>query len=208
MNGPEALEALGAPDSGDRAAAAGRGAPGPKLRSRRTAATCVVVTAVVIAAGALLYDVIAVRTGHPAREWRSRLAHQLATRHLDDIWVLTAAGVAVLLGALLCTLAFAPGLRRWLALEPAGAAIHRGGVAALIAERAAELPDVHGAKVKVTRRATRVTVTGAHDPAAVERALRAELARIPLAAPHRLDVRTRTVRSHGPHHRKALEQEP
>ncbi|MFG2822145.1 DUF6286 domain-containing protein [Kitasatospora sp. NPDC048365] len=166
-----------------------------------------VVTVVLVMAGTLLYDVVAVRTGHRARPWRENLSQELATRHLDDPWVLGAAGGAVAVGAVLLWLAFAPGLRRWLALSRPGSAIHRAGVAALVAERAAELPDVHDARVKVSRRGTKVTVTGAHDPAAVERELRVELSRIPLAAPHRLDVRTRPFHPHHGH-RRGLEQEP
>ncbi|GAA0697887.1 hypothetical protein GCM10010193_61090 [Kitasatospora atroaurantiaca] len=158
-------------------------------RSARTAAAAVVATAVLVIGGALLYDVIAVRTGHQARPWRAKLAHELATRHLDDPWVLTGAGIAVLLGVWLCVLAFTPGMRRWLPLRQEGAVIDRSGVAALITARAEELPGVDSVAVRVRQNRTRVTVTGAADPAGVQRALRAELARIPLAGPNQLDVR-------------------
>ncbi|RKE21804.1 DUF6286 domain-containing protein [Streptomyces sp. TLI_171] len=174
------------------------------LRSARAVPAALVVAVVLVAAGTLLYDVIAVRAGGQARPWRRNLAHQLATRQLDDPWVLGFASGAVVLGLLLLWLAFARGLRGWLALEPRGSAIHRTAVAALISRRAQQRPDVHSWQVRVGPRRTRVTLTGAADPAGVERELRAELARIPLAAPHRLDVRTRVLKER--HHRRELAQ--
>ncbi|MFJ8439264.1 DUF6286 domain-containing protein [Kitasatospora griseola] len=177
------------------------------LRSERGVVTALVVAVLVVAAGTLLYDMIAVRSGGQARPWRRDLAHQLATRHLDDPWVLGFAAGAALLGLVLLTLAFRRGLRGWLALEPRGTAIHRSAVAALLSRRAQQHADLHSWQVKVRRWRTRVTVTGTTDPAGVERHLRAELERIPLAGPHRLDVRTRSVRER--HHRRELaELEP
>ncbi len=170
--------------------------PAPKVRrprAPRTLATALVVVAFLVVGGALLYDVVAVRTGHSARPWRVHLADELATRHLDDLWVLLGAGAAVLLGGWLCRLAFAPGLRRWLPLRPAPhteAVIDRTGVGALLLTRAAEVPGVEGTTVRINRRRVRVTITGPADPAAVQRSLVAELDRIALARPLRLDVLT------------------
>ncbi|MGW4807544.1 DUF6286 domain-containing protein [Kitasatospora sp. NPDC004272] len=201
---PEPVRAHGSGASGLEAR---RRRAGRWLRSQRAVPTALVVAVLLVAAGTLLYDVIAVRAGGRARPWRRELSEQLATRHLDDPWVLGIAGGAVVLGLLLLRLAFARGLRGWLALEPRGAAIHRRAVAALIARRAQQRGDVHSWQVKVGRRRTRVTLTGSADPAGAERELRAELARIPLAAPHRLDVRTKPV--HERHHRRELaELEP
>ena len=166
-------------------------------RAPRTLATALVVVAVVVVGGALLYDVVAVRTGHSARPWRAHLADELATRHLDDVWVLLGAGVAVLLGGWLCRLAFAPGLRRWLPLRPAArtdAVIDRAGVGALLVTRADEVPGVEGTTVRINRRRVRVAIAGPADPAAVQRSLAAELDRIGLARPLRLDVRTRPAK--------------
>jgi hypothetical protein len=163
-------------------------------RATRTGPAFAVVAVALVASGALLYDVIAVRTGHPARRWRAQLAHQLAIRHLDDTWVRTAAGIAALLGLVLLWLAFAPGMRHWLPLGRPGATIDRKAVATLIEAGAVRLPGVHGALVTVKRHHTKVIVSGPADPVAVHRALRAELARIPLAQPHRLEVLTRTTR--------------
>ena len=38
--------------------------------------------------GLLLYDIAAVRADHPAMQWRRSAADDLASRHLDDVWVL------------------------------------------------------------------------------------------------------------------------
>ncbi len=165
-------------------------------RSPRTAPTAVVVVVALITGGALLYDVVAVRTDHPARQWRTDLADELQTRHLDDLWVLIGAGAAVLLGALLLWWAIAPGLRRWLPLRPppgtgaTQAVIDRAGVGALLLTRAGEVPGVEHTTVRINRRRARVTVTGPADPAAVQRTLAAELERIALARPPALAVRT------------------
>ncbi|MEU9076207.1 DUF6286 domain-containing protein [Kitasatospora sp. NPDC048538] len=153
----------------------------------------IVATVVLVVAGALLYDVIAVRAGLPARRWRARIADELATRHLDDPWVLVGAGVAVLLGGTLLWLALAPGLGRWLPLRPhggTGATIDRAGIGHLLADRAAGLPGVDHLKIRLSRRRIRVTLTGSADPALVERQLRDELARVTLARPPQLDVRS------------------
>ncbi|MFE6870867.1 DUF6286 domain-containing protein [Kitasatospora sp. NPDC057692] len=159
----------------------------------RTAAAAVVATVLLVAAGTLLYDVIAVRTGHSARQWRADLADELATRHLDDPAVLIGAGAGVLIGGWLLWLALAPGLGRWLPLRPHGstaAAIDRSGVAALLADRAAGLPGVEHLRVRVNRRRVRIALVGPADPASVQRRLREELAAVTLARPLRLDVRT------------------
>ncbi|MFF2661157.1 DUF6286 domain-containing protein [Kitasatospora sp. NPDC058032] len=162
-------------------------------RALRTTAAAVVATVLLVAAGALLYDVIAVRTGHRARQWRAELAEELATRHLDDLAVLLGAGAGVLLGGWLLWLALAPGLGRWLPLRPHGdtaAAIDRSGVAALLADRAAGLPGVEHLRVRVSRRRVRIRLVGPADPASVQRRLREELAAVTLARPLRLEVRT------------------
>ncbi|MEV7188630.1 DUF6286 domain-containing protein [Kitasatospora sp. NPDC093102] len=149
-------------------------------------------TGVLVVAGALLYDVVAVRLGQPARQWRAQIADELATRHLDDLAVLVGAGVATLLGGWLLWLAVAPGLRRWLVLRPYGgttAAIDRAGVGHLLADRAAGLDGIDHLRIRVGRRRVRVSLVGVADPALVQRQLRDELGRVGLGRPMRLDVR-------------------
>ncbi|MFH8382105.1 DUF6286 domain-containing protein [Kitasatospora sp. NPDC018058] len=165
----------------------------PRLRATRAGAATLVATVVLVGAGALLYDVIAVRAGQPAKRWRVQIAGELATRHLDDPWVLVGAGVATLLGGWLLWLAIAPGLRRWLVLRPYGgtsAAIDKGGIGHLLADRAAGLDGIDHLRSRVGRRRIRVEVSGSADPALVQRQLREELERVGLARPLRLDVRT------------------
>ncbi|MFJ4092555.1 DUF6286 domain-containing protein [Kitasatospora sp. NPDC089913] len=173
--------------------AAERAAKVPRLRAPRTTAAVVVATVLLVLAVALLYDVVAVRAGQPARQWRTDLADELAARHPDDLVVLLGAGAATALGGWLLWLALAPGLGRWLPLRPHGdtaAAIDRSGVAALLADRAAGLPGVEHLKVRVNRRRVRIALVGPADPASVQRQLREELAAVTLAGPLRLDVRT------------------
>ncbi|MET8544050.1 DUF6286 domain-containing protein [Kitasatospora sp. NPDC004799] len=164
-----------------------------RLRAPRTAAAALVATGVLVVAGALLYDVVAVRVGQPARRWRAQIADELATRHLDDLAVLVGAGAATLLGGWLLWLAVAPGLRRWLVLRPYGgttAAVDRAGVGHLLADRAAGLDGIDHLRIRVGRRRVRISLTGPADPALVQRQLRDELGRVGLARPPRLDVRT------------------
>ncbi|MBD0694452.1 DUF6286 domain-containing protein [Streptomyces sp. CBMA123] len=165
----------------------------PRLWAGRGAAAALVATVVLVVAGALLYDAVAVRAGQPARRWRAQIADELATRHLDDLWVLVGAGASALAGMWLLWLAFAPGLRRWLVLRPyggTGAAIERAGIGHLLADRAAGLEGVDQLRIRVGRRRVRVSVSGPVDPAGVQRQLREELARVGLARPLRLDVRS------------------
>ncbi|MEU8926731.1 DUF6286 domain-containing protein [Kitasatospora sp. NPDC048545] len=199
VGGPGTADAEPGGESGE---ASGRAAPGKvhRLRAPRTVAATLVATVVLVAAGALLYDVIAVRAGQPARRWRTQIADELATRHLDDVWVLVGAGVATLLGGWLLWLAIAPGLGRWLVLRPYGgtaAAVDRAGIGHLLTDRAAGLAGIDHLRIRVGRRRVRVSLTGAADPASVQRQLREELDRVGLARPLRLDVRTADRRGAG-----------
>ncbi|MEW1912000.1 DUF6286 domain-containing protein [Kitasatospora sp. NPDC085895] len=171
-------------------------------RSARTAATALVVTCLLVLGGAALYDAISEGTGHAARQWRADLARETATRHLDDPWVLGIAGGAVAAGLLLCWLAFAPGLRRWLPLLRPGAAIDRAGVAALLSARATGIEGVERCTVKARRHRAVATVTGSAEPIAVERELNEELAAVPLLGPYRLDLRIQPVRPARPDDRR------
>ncbi|MFC7185235.1 DUF6286 domain-containing protein, partial [Kitasatospora paranensis] len=171
-------------------------------RAPRTVLTAVVVTCVLVAAGAVLYDAVAARTGHPARQWRATLEQELADRQLQDLPVLIGAGIAAVVGIVLCWAAFAPGLRHWLPLRRPGAVVHRDAVGTLVRTRAADLPGVERCKVRVRRHRAKAVITGSAEPAEVQRALRAELARVPLAGAYRLDVRTRPGRPAQPHDRR------
>ncbi|MFE9426055.1 DUF6286 domain-containing protein [Kitasatospora sp. NPDC006697] len=172
---------------------------GPRPRSARAGASALVAAVVLAGAGVLLYDAVAVWTGHQAGSWRRWPAHQLATRHLDSPWVLAGASVVALLGCLLLALAFAPGERRWLVLRQGpGAVVDRLGVAALLERRACEQPMVASARVRVGRRRARVTVHGSADVAQVREQLAAELARVELVREPSLRIRRRPAK-HRPH---------
>lgn len=105
--------------------------------------------------GLLLYDVVAVRAGRSAMQWRESLARQLAERPLDDIWVLVGAGVATALGIWLLVLAATPGLREVLPMRRVHpdlrAGLHRAAAALVLRDRAMEVSGVQSARVRVGR---------------------------------------------------------
>ncbi|GAQ61516.1 DUF6286 domain-containing protein [Streptomyces scabiei] len=107
-------------------------------------------------AGLLLYDVVAVRAGRPAMQWRRSLARELAERPLDDPWVLTGAAVAVLLGLWLLLLATTPGLRDVLPMRRVHprvrAGLHRGAAALALRDRAMEVSGVRSVRVRAGRK--------------------------------------------------------
>ncbi|WP_405897123.1 DUF6286 domain-containing protein [Streptomyces sp. NBC_00727] len=115
-----------------------------------------IVAAVVLgASGLLLYDVAAVRAGHPAMQWRRTLADELATRRLDDVWVLTGASIAAALGLWLLLLALTPGLRDLLPMRRAHtdvrAALDRTAAAMVLRDRAVEVSGVQSVRVRMGR---------------------------------------------------------
>ncbi|MFM9611189.1 hypothetical protein DF268_23045 [Streptomyces sp. V2] len=122
-------------------------------RRAPAALTAVLILAV---AGLFLYDVAAVRAGHPAMRWRRELAHQLAARPLDDTWVRTGAGVAVALGLLALLLAVTPGHRDVLPMRPTHpdvrAGLHRDAAALVLRDRAMEVSGVQSVAVRMGRR--------------------------------------------------------
>ncbi|BBJ44707.1 hypothetical protein SSPO_074250 [Streptomyces antimycoticus] len=143
------------------------------------------IVALVIAAisGLLLYDVAAVRSGLPAMRWREWLADELASRPLDDAWVMGGAALLAALGVWMVVLALAPGLRGLLPMRPpeaeagaeagsgkgveagagagvgAGVAVRAGidrtSAGLVLRDRAMEVPGVRSARVDVGRRRVR-----------------------------------------------------
>ncbi|MFJ9579806.1 DUF6286 domain-containing protein [Streptomyces sp. NPDC101191] len=106
-------------------------------------------------AGLLLYDVAAVRAEHTAMAWRSSLAHDLATRPLDDTWVLAGAALAVALGLWLLVLAATPGLRAVLPMRREHADVRAGldrkAAALALRDRAMEVSGVQSVQVRMGR---------------------------------------------------------
>ncbi|MFG2142007.1 DUF6286 domain-containing protein [Streptomyces sp. NPDC048650] len=138
--------------------------PGRYWSARRVPAA-VVALVLLGATGLLLYDVAAVRAGRHAMAWRSRLGHQLATRHLDNPWILGAAAAATVIGIWLIVLAVTPGLRERLPMRRTApgfrAGLDRSAAALVLRDRAMEVSGVQSVRLKVTRRKAR-TLAFAH----------------------------------------------
>jgi hypothetical protein len=138
------------------------GAPGSTGRfwSRRRVPAGVVALLVLAGSGLLLYDIVAVRAGRSAMQWRRSLAGELATRSLDDTAVLAGAAACAALGLWLLLLAATPGLRRLLPMRQTHAevrgALHRGAVTLVLRDRAIQVPGVQSAGVHTTRHRVRV----------------------------------------------------
>lgn len=198
--GHEAEHGTG-PDGGGDGGADGSPAAAVRPRrfwsSRRNAAALAALLALA-AAGALLYEEIHIRTGHPAHAWRTWITDQLARRQLDDAWVIAGSAVVCALGLWLLVLAATPGLRRLLPLAAADstglrAALDRRGAAAMLRRAALEAPGVQGAKATVGRRRAKVVATvGFGDQEDVKAALTEHLAaerkRLGLVSPPLISV--------------------
>jgi hypothetical protein len=107
--------------------------------------------------GLFLYDVAAVRAGRHAMRWRSKLAEEFATRHLDDVWVILGASVCSALGLWLVVLALTPGERGVLPMARRGprgvrAGLDRHAAELVLRDRAMEVSGVRWARVVVGRR--------------------------------------------------------
>ncbi|WP_033320563.1 DUF6286 domain-containing protein [Streptomyces yerevanensis] len=112
------------------------------------------------AIGLLLYDVVAVRADRSAMRWR-RLAEELATRPLDDFWMIVGAALVMALGLWLFLLAVTPGLRRLLPMrqptdipgtEEVRAGLDRRAATLVLRDRAMQVPGVQSAQVAFGRR--------------------------------------------------------
>ncbi|MFD9815778.1 DUF6286 domain-containing protein [Streptomyces sp. NPDC059080] len=128
--------------------------------SARRLPSAVVALLALAGAGLLLYDVAAVRAGRPAMAWRRRLADELATRPLDDPWVLGGAAAAMAVGVWLLVLALTPGLRGVLPMRRATpdvrAGLDRAAAALVLRDRAMQVSGVQSVKVTAGRRTVKV----------------------------------------------------
>ncbi|WP_329302680.1 DUF6286 domain-containing protein [Streptomyces sp. NBC_00659] len=168
--------------------------------SARRLPAAVVASFVLVAAGAVLVDVVAVRAGRPAAAWRRRLADELATRPVDDVWMLTGAAVAAAVGLWLIVLALTPGLRHWLPMRsPAPglrASLDRDGAADLLRDAAMQVPGVGKAHIRVRRHHVKARAdVRFRDLQQVKDDLTAvldeERDRLALASPPRIGIRVR-----------------
>lgn len=162
MSGPEPAVDLtkhtGPPPSASTVAHGYEPAPVRARRfwSVRRIPALIVAVALLGALGLLLYDVAAVRADRPGMHWRRWLADELATRPLDDGWIIAAASVALALGLWLLVLALTPGLRRVLPMRrdspEVRAGLDRSAAALVLRDRAMEVSGVQAARVVVGRR--------------------------------------------------------
>ncbi|WP_234313820.1 DUF6286 domain-containing protein [Streptomyces sp. NBRC 109706] len=134
--------------------------PASRFWSERRLPAALVAAALLAGAGLLLYDIASVRADRPAAGWRRELADQLATRPLDDAWIVAGAVAALLLGVWLVVLAVTPGLRRLLPMRQDGpemrAGIERAAAAMVLRDRALNVSGVRTVRVVVGRRRVRV----------------------------------------------------
>ncbi|MFJ5677197.1 DUF6286 domain-containing protein [Streptomyces sp. NPDC093097] len=135
------------------------GGPAGRFWSARRVPAALVALVLLGATGLLLYDVAAVRAGRTAMAWRRRLAHELATRHLDDPWVLGTAAAAAVLGIWLLVLALTPGLRTVLPMRRTTPGIRAGldrpAAALVLRDRAMEVSGVQSVRMTVGRHRAR-----------------------------------------------------
>ncbi|WP_251049951.1 DUF6286 domain-containing protein [Streptomyces sp. ISL-86] len=155
------------------------------------------------AAAILLFDVVRVRAGNVAAAWRTRLADELATRPMDDIWIQVGAAVLTVVGLWLIILALTPGLRHQLPLkspdDQVQALLDRDAAALLLRDAAMRVPGVSGARIRVGR--NRITARAevrfrAPDDVRADllTALLEQRDRLALARPPRLAIRVRPAR--------------
>ncbi|WP_435970794.1 DUF6286 domain-containing protein [Streptomyces sp. Qhu_M48] len=188
-------------DPGGGGAPAPADAPASRVRrfwAVRRIPAAVLAALVLGGAGLLLYDVAAVRADRSAMAWRRELADGLATRPLDDTWVIVGACVAVVLGLWLLVLATTPGLRAVLPMRrehvDVRAGLDREAAAVALRDRAMEVSGVQSARVRVGRAKAQVKAVShfrALDEvrADVEAALTTGIAELGLARPPALTVR-------------------
>ncbi|MEV0096360.1 DUF6286 domain-containing protein [Streptomyces sp. NPDC050738] len=159
-------EASGSPDLDQSASSAAYEATDPggvrahRFWSPRRTPALLLALVVIGGAGLLLYDISAVRAGRPAMHWRKVVADDLATRPLDDTWVLAGAGVAAALGLWLIVLAATPGLRSVLPMRRTTADVRAGldreAAALVLRDRAMEVSGVQSVRIRMKR--SKVTV--------------------------------------------------
>ncbi|MGP3949989.1 DUF6286 domain-containing protein [Streptomyces sp. 7N604] len=159
-------EAAELPEGGERPpealASDGEPRPSPRPWSPRRIPAALAALVVLVGAGMLLVDVVSVRAGNEAAAWRKDLADELASRPVDDVWMLTGAAVAAALGLWLIVLALTPGSRNLLPLHildsrgSMRAVLDRRGAAQLLRDAAMRVPGVSRARVRVRRRRVKV----------------------------------------------------
>lgn len=133
--------------------------------SGRRVPAAITAAAALALSGLFLYDISSVRADRKAMRWRVRLADELATRHLGNVWIIVGASVAAALGLWLLVLALTPGERGLLPMARRGgpnavrAGLDRRAAELVLRDRAMEVAGIRGARVVVGRR--RITARAA-----------------------------------------------
>nr|WP_245791704.1 DUF6286 domain-containing protein [Actinacidiphila rubida] len=132
--------------------------------SSRRVPAAVTAAAILALGGLFLYDVASVRAGRKAMYWRKKLADELATRHLDDTWIILGASVSAALGLWLLVLALTPGERSVLPMARRGpdavrAGLDRHAAELVLRDRAMEVSGVRWARAVVKRRRIKLRAT-------------------------------------------------
>lgn len=204
--GPHTQDRSPTPAGSTRAAGRSHREPAPPHLpwGPRRITAAVAATLVLLSAGTLLFEAVWVRTGHRATDWWRTVTGELASRPVDDTWIVTGAAIASALGLWLLVLALTPGRHRRLPLRlPGGdgrharAELDRQGGVLLLRDAAMRVPGVRAVRVRVSRRRVRVRAdVGFRDLAVVKEELRATVRReeqegLLLARHPRLSIRVR-----------------
>ncbi|MEU3194542.1 DUF6286 domain-containing protein [Streptomyces sp. NPDC006992] len=178
---------------------AGEGKAGRFWSVRRVPAA-VVALLLFAGTGILLYDAASVRAGRTGMAWRRTLTDELASRRLDDVFMLAGAAVLAALGVWLLVLALTPGKRSLLTMRPdvpgVRAGLERSAAALVLRDRAMEVSGVQAVRVTVSRRRVRARATAHFRDldrvrGDLDGALRAGIAELGLARRPGLAVRVR-----------------
>ena len=165
---PTAVDPGPGPDGPDHGAV--RHVPGPgepgavrakRFWSSRRIPAALTAAAILGLSGLFLYDVSSVRADREGMYWRKKLADELATRHLDDIWIILGASVCAALGLWLIVLAATPGERSVLPMTRRGpdavrAGLDRHAAELVLRDRAMEVSGIRWARATVKRRRVKV----------------------------------------------------
>lgn len=199
---PAAAEQPAADSSGRDPGGGGSGSTRRFWSTRRTPAAVVAVIATVIAI-ALLYEAVAASVGRPPSRWWRGTTDELATRPLEDPWVVVGAALTALLGLWLLLLAVTPGLRRLLPMRcdisdgvRMRAGLKRSAARLIVRDRLQEVPGVESVRVRVGRRRVKAKTRAHFRPldevrGDVDRALHDAVGRLGLARRTRVSARVR-----------------
>jgi ABC-type uncharacterized transport system fused permease/ATPase subunit len=182
---------------------AAKGQPAPRPWSARRIPAALTALLIGAAAGIFLFDVVRVRAGQTAAVWRTRLADELATRPLHDIWMQVGAAVIAVLGLWMLVMALTHGLRHKLPLKTPDAQTHavldRASAELLLRNAAMRVPGVSATWIRILHKRIKARADVRYRaPADVQAdllvALPAELDRLALARPPWLAVKVRPRR--------------